>query len=135
MIDQVRTDPWAARTAVLSVGDKYAGVAPVTVRDAVAAVEADATPGLLLMSAVPAGEDGRELARLLERPGGRWACISATPSSLARWNIEVRRDGTHVSDVLGTLHWAVLGLVEPSAPSDGGAAASASASDSVLALT
>jgi hypothetical protein len=125
VVDQLRTDPWAERTVVLSVGSGAATGTPVTVRDAIAAVAANASPGVLVVSAVPAGADGRELARLLERPGGRWACIAAAPSNLARWTLEVRRDGTHVSDVLGSLNWAAIGLVDhPASGSDAGPIAS-----------
>lgn len=117
VVDQLRTDPWATGTAVLSVGAGSTFGVAVSVRDAVAAVAADATPGLLVVSRVPSGEDGRELARLLERPGGRWACIAAAPHALARWTIEARRDGTHVSDVLGTVRWMDVGLSMPLAAS------------------
>ncbi|WP_144761311.1 hypothetical protein [Curtobacterium sp. 9128] len=117
IVDQVRTDPWSTGTAVLTVGVGSTGGVAVSVREAVAAVAADATPGLLVVAKVPSGEDGRELARLLERPGGRWACVAAAPHALARWTIEARRDGTHVSDVLGTVRWMDLGLSMPLAAS------------------
>ncbi|WIE64920.1 hypothetical protein DEI99_017055 [Curtobacterium sp. MCLR17_036] len=117
IVDQVRTDPWATGTAVLSVGGASDAGTAVSVRDAIAAVTADATPGLLVVARVPAGADGRELVRLLERPGGRWACVAAEPHTLARWTLEVRRDGTHVSDVLGTVQWTGLGLSVPLAAS------------------
>lgn len=117
VVDQVRTDPWATGTAVLSVGTGSTLGVAVSVRDAIAAVAADATPGLLVVAKVPSGEDGRELARLLERPGGRWACVAAAPHPLARWTIEARRDGTHVSDVLGTVRWMDVGLSMPLAAS------------------
>lgn len=119
LVEQLQTAPWAVGTTVLGVGTGARAGTAVSVRDAIAAVTADATPGLLVVSRVPSGEDGRELARLLERPGGRWACIAAAPHPLARWSIEVRRDGTHVSDVLGTLQWAALGRSVPVDPTAG----------------
>jgi hypothetical protein len=114
--DQVRTDPWSVGTTVLTVGvaDGTLGAASsVSVAEAVAAVTADATPGLLVVREVPGGADGRELARLLERPGGRWAGLSLRPSSLARWTLDCRRDGTLVSDELGTVRWMDLALTAP----------------------
>lgn len=122
VVEQFTAAPWAAGTTVLEVGSPVGVGTAVTVHEAIAAVTADATPGLLVVSRVPVGADGRELARLLERPGGRWACIAAAPDPLARWTITVRRDGTHVSDELGTLQWAALGRsvpVDPTAPVDG----------------
>ncbi|WP_202976557.1 hypothetical protein, partial [Curtobacterium sp. HSID17257] len=80
------------------------------------AVAADATAGLVVGAGVPGGADGRARARLIERPGGRWACVSAAPHPLARWTVEARRDGTHVSDELGTLQWAALGRSVPADP-------------------
>ncbi|RUQ02936.1 hypothetical protein D8M35_12940 [Curtobacterium sp. HSID17257] len=77
---------------------------------------ADATAGLVVGAGVPGGADGRARARLIERPGGRWACVSAAPHPLARWTVEARRDGTHVSDELGTLQWAALGRSVPADP-------------------
>ncbi|MET3637244.1 hypothetical protein [Curtobacterium oceanosedimentum] len=121
LVEQLATAPWAVGTSVLEVGSPVGVGTPVTVHEAVAAVTADATPGLLVVARVPAGADGRELARLLERPGGRWACVSAAPHPLARWTVEARRDGTHVSDELGTLQWAALGRsvpADPAAPAD-----------------
>jgi hypothetical protein len=125
--DQVRSDPWSVATPVLTVGvgDGVLGnAAGVSVADAIAAVAADATPGLLVVSSMPGGRDGRELARLLERPGGRWAAVSLTPGALARWTLDCRRDGTHVSDELGTVRWMDLALsaaiadpeIEPTIP-------------------
>lgn len=119
LVEQLQTAPWAVGTTVLGVGTGTRAGTAVSVRDAIAAVSADATPGLLVVSRVPSGEDGRELARLLERPGGRWACIAVAPHPLARWTIEARRDGTHVSDVLGTLQWAGLGRSVPVDPAAG----------------
>lgn len=115
VVDQVRTGPWASDTVVLGVGTASAAMTSVSVRDAIAALTSDATPGLLVVSRVPSGADGRELVRLLERPGGRWACIACAPHASARWTIEARRDGTHVSDVLGTVRWADVGLSVPQA--------------------
>jgi hypothetical protein len=123
IVDQVRTDPWSVGTTVLTVGvgDVVSGGATtsVSVAEALAAVAADATPGLLVVRDVPGGADGRELARLLERPGGRWAAVALRPSALARWTLDCRRDGTLVSDELGTVRWMDLALSTPSAvPTD-----------------
>jgi hypothetical protein len=123
VVDQVRTDPWSVGTTVLTVGvgDVVSGgpTTSVSVAEALAAVSADATPGLLVVRDVPGGADGRELARLLERPGGRWAAVALRPSALARWTLDCRRDGTLVSDELGTVRWMDLALSTPSAvPTD-----------------
>ncbi|MBE7162624.1 MAG: hypothetical protein INR72_15405, partial [Williamsia herbipolensis] len=119
--DQIRTDPWSVATPILTVGVAAGDLGPTTsvsVADAVAAVAADATPGLLVVSSVPGGSEGRELARLLERPGGRWAAVSLQPGSLARWTLDCRRDGTFTSDELGTVRWMDLALSAPVAAVD-----------------
>lgn len=108
IVDQVRTDPWSVGTPVLTVGIRGGEFGPadaVSVGQAVAAVTADATPGLLVVHGVPGGSEGRELARLLERPGGRWAALSMSPDPLARWTLDCRRDGTFVSDEFGVVRW------------------------------
>ncbi len=122
IVDQVRTAPWTVGTTILSVGTGPGLGTPVTVRDAIAAVATDVPSGLLVVSRMPAGEDGRELARLLERRGGRWACVAAAPHALARWTLDVRRDGWHVSDALGTVQWSSLG-VSPAPSTDADPAA------------
>jgi hypothetical protein len=116
VVDQVHTDPWSAGTPVLSVGIEQGtmpGTAQVSLRDAIAAVTEDATAGLLVLASIPGGSDGAELARLLERPGGRWAAVVLSTGPLARWTLEARRDGTLVSDVLGTVRWMDTALSEP----------------------
>jgi hypothetical protein len=114
--DQVRTDPWSVATPVLTVGvraGELGHATSVTVAEAIAAVAADATPGLLIVNHVPGGQDGRELARLLERPNGRWAAVALHRGALARWTLDCRRDGTFVSDELGTVRWMDLALSAP----------------------
>lgn len=114
--DQVRTDPWSVATPVLTVGvgaGEIGHATSVSVADAVAAVTADASPGLLVVGSIPGGADGRELARLLERPGGRWAAVALHPGALARWTLDCRRDGTLVSDELGVVRWMDLALTAP----------------------
>jgi hypothetical protein len=116
VVDQVRTDPWSRTTPVVTVGvrdEEFGPAASVSVVEAIATVAADATPGLLVVQSIPGGPDGRELARLLERPSGRWAVLALQPSPLARWTLECRRDGTSTSAELGTVRWMDLGLSDP----------------------
>jgi hypothetical protein len=116
VVDQVRSDPWSRTTPVLTVGvrgDEFGPAASVSVAEAVATIASDATPGLLVVHGVPGGADGRELARLLERPTGRWAVLAMQPSALARWTLDCRRDGTLTSAELGTVRWMDLGLSTP----------------------
>lgn len=128
VVEQLRSQPWTTSTALRGVGVDLGPLVPTTMRAAVAAIAADDGPGLLVVSKVPSDADGRELARLLERPGGRWACISMTPHAAARWTLEARRDGTHVSDMLGLLDWVSLGAPIAAAPTRvGDASASADA--------
>ncbi|QWS33237.1 hypothetical protein [Curtobacterium aetherium] len=120
--DQVRTAPWSTGTTVLTVGIGDGELGParsVSVHEAVATVAADATPGLLVVRTLPGGTDGRELARLLERPTGRWAVVALQPGALARWTLTCRRDGVLTSPELGTVRWVDVALSTPaSTPTD-----------------
>jgi hypothetical protein len=117
--DQVRTSPWSTATSVLTVGvaDGELGAArSVSVTEALATVTADATPGLLVVRAMPGGAEGRELARLLERPSGRWAVVALQPGPLGRWTLTCRRDGVLTSPELGTVRWMDAALSTPVTP-------------------
>lgn len=120
VVDQVRAHPWSAGTAVLSVGlarTAVPGAEHVSVSGAVAAVAADAQPGLVVLTAIPGGSEGRELRRLLDRPGGRWAVLVVRSTDGARWVLDARRDGALESDVLGTMRWTDVPVHEPAAAS------------------
>jgi hypothetical protein len=135
IVDQLVHDPWSATTLVLAVGVRGAEVGPVTpvsVSEALAAVAADENPGVLVLAEPLSGADGRELARLLERPSGHWAVLVLRATPLARWTLDVGRDGMMTSAELGPVRWVDVALSEPvdeptSAPDDAPAAATAGA--------
>ncbi|MFZ7087100.1 hypothetical protein [Curtobacterium sp. RRHDQ10] len=116
IVDQLHTDPWSVTTPVLSVG-VHAGdlgtTAPVSLADAVASVQENSAPGLLVLARAPRGAHATALSAALALPGNRWAVLVLGRARFSRWSFEVSRDGTMTSPEFGELRWADIALSAP----------------------